>query len=223
LQRDGRGNPVAILETNNDISERRRAEESLRESEEQWRAVFENNPTMYFMVDAEGAVLSVNPFGAEQLGYAVEELVGSPVMDVFYEPDREAVRRNVARCFDQLNRSLSWEARKVRKDGRAIWVRETARAVLLQNRPVVLVACEDITERKRAEEELEQTQQRLRAVIANAPIILFALDGAGVFTLSEGRGLDALGLKSSGGPSPTCTATHRTFSPASAARWPGRR
>jgi PAS domain S-box-containing protein len=59
----------------------------------------------------------------------------------------------------------------------------------------VLVACEDITERKRAEEELEQTQQRLRAVIANAPIILFALDGAGVFTLSEGRGLDALGLR----------------------------
>src|SRR6266446_6434351 len=194
LQRDAQGNPLAILETNNDITERRRAEEALRESEEQWKAVFEHNPTMYFMVDAAGTILSVNPFGAEQLGYTVDELAGSPVLNVFYEADREAVQRNVAVCFEQLGRARSWEFRKVRKDGTVLWVRETAQAVLLKNRPVVLVVCEDITERKRAEEELAKTEQRLRAVIANAPIILFALDRSGVFTLSEGRGLDDLGL-----------------------------
>jgi PAS domain S-box-containing protein len=194
LQRDEQGNPVAILETNNDITERRQAEEALRESEERWRAVFENNPTMYFMVDAAGTILSVNPFGAEQLGYSVNELVGDSVLNVFYEADREAVQRNVATCFEQLGRTMSWEFRKVRKDGTVLWVRETARAMLMQHRPVVLIVCEDITERKRAEEELEKTQQRLRTVIANAPIILFALDRAGVFVLSEGRGLDALGL-----------------------------
>ncbi len=195
LQRDGQGNPIAVLETNNDITERRRAEEALRESEEQWRAVFEHNPTMYFMVDAAGTILSVNPFGAEQLGYTVEELVGHPVLNVFYEADREAVRRNVAACFAHLGRAMSWEFRKVRKDGPVIWVRETARAMLMKNRPIVLIVCEDITERKRAEEALKRTEQRLRAVIANAPIILFALDRAGVFTLSEGKGLDALGLE----------------------------
>ena len=175
--------------------QRRLGEEALRESEEQWRAAFENNPTMYFMMDADGTILSVNPFGAEQLGYTVDELVGSPVLNIFYDADRESIRRHAERCLDQLNRSMSWEARKVRKDGTVLWVRETARAVLLKNRPVVLVACEDITERKRAEEQLEKTEQRLRAVIANAPVILFALDRSGVFTLSEGRGLDALGLK----------------------------
>jgi PAS domain S-box-containing protein len=195
LQRNERGTPIAILETNNDITERRRAEEALRESEEQWRAVFENNPTMYFMVDTAGTILSVNPFGAEQLGYTVDELVGHSVLHVFYEADREAVLRNAAVCLEQLGRTMSWELRKVRKDGTVLWVRETAKAVLMKNRLVVLIVCEDITERKRAEEELEKTEQRLRAVIANAPIILFALDRSGVFTLSEGRGLDALGLK----------------------------
>ena len=140
-----------VLETNRDITERRQAADALRESEERWRAVFENNPTMYFMVDAAGTVLSVNPFGAEQLGCTVDELVGHSVLDVFYEPDRDAVRRNIAICFEQLGRTMSWEFRKVRKNGMVFWVRETARAMLMKDRPVVLIVCEDITERKRAE------------------------------------------------------------------------
>ncbi|WP_254022640.1 PAS domain-containing protein, partial [Mesorhizobium escarrei] len=141
LQRDARGRPVAILETNNDISDRKRAEQALRQSENQWKAVFENNPTMYFMADAAGIILSVNAFGAEQLGYTADELVGSPVLNVFCEPDREDVQGHFARCFAQTNRTIIWEARKVRKDGSVLWVRETARAVLLQNRPIILVAC----------------------------------------------------------------------------------
>ena len=97
--------------------ERDRAGEALRESEEKWRAVFEHNPTMYFLVDAAGTVLSVNPFGAEQLGYTVEEQTGASVLNVFHEADRAAVQRNAARCLEQLGQPLTWELRKVRKDG----------------------------------------------------------------------------------------------------------
>src|SRR5947208_14290934 len=46
---------------------------------------------------------------------------------------------------------MSWEFRKVRKNGMVFWVRETARAMLMKDRPVVLIVCEDVTERKRAE------------------------------------------------------------------------
>ena len=176
LQRDERGAPLAILETNNDITERRQAEEALRDSEEQWKAAFENNPTMYFMVDAAGITLSVNAFGAEQLGYTSEELVGSPVLNVFYEADRDAVLRNLARCFDQLNQSMNWEARKARKDGTVIWVRETARAVLFKNGAVILVACEDITERKRVEEELRESERRYRYIFDSAGVSIWEED-----------------------------------------------
>ena len=128
-----------------------RSNEALRKSEEQWRDVFENNPTMYFMVDPTGTVLSVNPFGAEQLGYTVEELVGESVLKVFPESDRDSVKRNVVICLEQLGRSMGWEVRQVRKDGTILWVRETAKAVPREDQPIVLIAGEDISERKRAE------------------------------------------------------------------------
>jgi PAS domain S-box-containing protein len=149
--RDERGTVLRWLCTASDIEERTRAEEALRDSEEQWRAVFEHNPTMYFMVNAENVVLSVNPFGAAQLGYSVEELVGRSVLDVFYETDRPAVQRYTSICLERLGQSMSWEARKWRKDGTMIWVRETARGMLIKKQPVLLIVCEDVTDRKRAE------------------------------------------------------------------------
>jgi len=162
--RDELGNIVKWYGTAIDIEERKRAEEALRQSEEQWRDVFENNPTMYFIVDAAGMVMAVNPFGAEQLGYKAEELVGKPVLNVFYESDREAIQRNVALCLEQLGRAKYWEARKVRKDGTVISVRETGKAVPRVNGPIVLIACEDITEQKRAGEALRQAQADLAHV-----------------------------------------------------------
>jgi len=134
--------------------ERRRAEEALRQSEERFRALYEDNPSMYFTMDAQGTVLSVNRFGAEELGYVVEELVGQPVLSVFHPDDREAVRQQFNLCLQHPMQVAHWEFRKVRKDGSILWVKETARAMpRADGKPVVLVVCEDITERKRAEEE----------------------------------------------------------------------
>ena len=145
-----------------DLEDSKRAVEALRESEQQWREVFEHNPAMYFMVDATGAVLSVNAFGAMQLGYTVGELVGRSVLDVFLEEDREFVQRNLATCLENLSQSNSWEVRKVRKDGATIWVRESAKAVRrADNRLIVLIACEDITESKRAKDSLRQSEMYL--------------------------------------------------------------
>jgi PAS domain S-box-containing protein len=134
----------------------KQAEEALRLSEEQWRDVFENNPIMYFMVDAAGKIMAVNPFGAEQLGYRVDELQGQPVLKVFYGADREAVKTILTACLEQLGRGTSWEFRSVRKNGTVLRVRGSAKAVARVNGPILLIACEDITEQRRAEEALFQ-------------------------------------------------------------------
>ena len=145
-----------------DVTERKLAEAELRRSEEQWRDVFENNPTMYFMVDARCKVIAVNPLGAEQLGYHSDDLVGRSLLGLMHESDREAVRRYVAICLEQLGAALGWEARKVHKDGQVLWVRETAKAVSRANGPIVLIACEDVTERKRVEAEKGRLEAQLR-------------------------------------------------------------
>src|ERR1700731_1524241 len=64
---------------------------------------------------------------------------------------------------------MSWEVRKVRKDGSVLWVRETARAVLRANDRVVLIAGEDITERRSAEEKIRQQELELRQLLDLSP------------------------------------------------------
>ena len=162
--------------------ERKRAMEALRESEDQWREVFEHNPVMYFMVDATGTVLSLNAFGAAQLGYTTAELIGQSVLTVFFEEDRELVKGQLAICVEEVGRSRSWEIRKVCKDGTAIWVRENAKAVRRSgNNVIVLIACEDITERRRNEQRgaaayaVTRVLAEFDSLAAAAPHILRAI------------------------------------------------
>ena len=144
-----------------DLAERERTERALSESEALWRATFDANPTMYFMVNPDGRIASVNALGAEQLGYAASDLIGQVLVEVYYESDRESVRKHVEECFHEAGRIVHWEARRVRKDGTTLWVRETANAVLAKDRPMLLIACEDIGEHKRVEQALRQNEAYL--------------------------------------------------------------
>jgi PAS domain S-box-containing protein len=145
-----------------EIADRKRAEEALRNSEVMYRAMYDDNPSMYFTLDAGGTVLSVNKFGMEQLGYTAEELVGHSVLRVFYEDDQKSVLESLNECLQNFGRIFQWEFRKVRKEGSVLWVREAARAVKNnQGHTVVLIVCEDITERKRTEETIRESLDQL--------------------------------------------------------------
>jgi len=164
--RDGKVAAVTIITT--DITERKIAEERLRQSEERYRALYDNNPSMYFTVDTEGIVLSVNQFGAEQLGYTVEELVGQSVLNIFYEDDKKAVLQAVSTCLQNPTQLSRWEFRKVRKDGSILWVKDAARVIQgVEGNTVILIVCDDITERKHGEEQLKGSYEQLRKLAAH--------------------------------------------------------
>jgi two-component system cell cycle sensor histidine kinase/response regulator CckA len=162
LLTDSEGRPTGLMGVGRDITGRKKAEEALRESEERYRVLYEDNPSMYFTVDPDGIVLSVNQFGCEQLGYTASELVGESVLNVFHDEDINAAAESVARCAENPGQVFHWELRKVHKAGNVLWVKETARAMRgPDGQVVVFIVCEDITERKLAEKERENLQAQL--------------------------------------------------------------
>ncbi|MEN6553938.1 MAG: PAS domain S-box protein [Methanobacterium sp.] len=147
-----------------------KAYESLKESEEKFRALYDDNPSMYFTIDTEFRVLSVNSFGAELLGYTVSELIGkSLITTVFYLKDKELAIQNLKNTLENKGQVFHWELRKVRKDGSIIWVKETARAAKeSEGNIVIYTVCEDITERKEAEKALKENEKKFRELFNKA-------------------------------------------------------
>jgi PAS domain S-box-containing protein len=159
---DKDGEAVGVIGVSVDITERKEAEDALRRSEERYRALYQDNPSMYFTVAEDGTVLSVNQFGAAQLGYTAEELIGNSVYEVFHKPDRPAVRKQFAELAANPVDVETWEFRKVRKDGQIVWVKETVRAIQdSEGSATFLVVCEDISERKSIEAAMEVMREQL--------------------------------------------------------------
>jgi PAS domain S-box-containing protein len=89
-------------------------------------------------------------------------LLGQSVLKVFPAEEQRMAQSNVAICLENIGQTHSWEICKVRKDGSSLWVRENAKAVRrLDNQLIVLIACEDVTERKEAENALRQSEMYL--------------------------------------------------------------
>ena len=142
------------------IAERREKEAAIQASEERFRALYDDNPAMYFTVDERGCIFSVNAFGAGQLGYTVAELKGRPVVDLFHPDDRAALERSFRECLEQAGSLVRWELRKLRKDGSVLAVKELARSVRhADGSRWVLIVSEDITERAALEAQLRQVQK----------------------------------------------------------------
>ncbi len=148
--------------TSSDITDRKLAEEAVRRSESRYRILYEDNPAMYFTVATDGTVLEVNDFGASQLGYARHHLIGRSVLDVFHPEDRPSLKRQMRALLTNPGETAIWQFRKIKRDGTVIWVEELARTTQdAEGNTVVLVVCEDVSERRRLEEELVALREDL--------------------------------------------------------------
>jgi PAS domain S-box-containing protein len=152
-----------------DVTDRRRAETALRESEERFKGLFENVLIGLYRTSPDGGVLMANQALVKLLGYAsFEELAGRNLEQNGFEPGypRSQFRELIERQGTVVGLESAW----TRTDGSAIFVRESARAVRDEQGRVLYYegTVEDITERKRAEEALRESEEKYRSVVERA-------------------------------------------------------
>ena len=157
-------------------SDRRKAEEALRASEERWRKLFENSSAGIVLTAADGHYLAANLAFQRMLGYTDEELQGLTASDVTHAEDRADTAARLAAAAGGAQRRMNRiEKRYVRKDGGVIWADvSTVFVPATGNAPPLFSAViVDITERRLAEEALREGEQRLQDIIDNTTSIIF--------------------------------------------------
>ena len=152
---DESGQPRRMFGTVQDVTERKQAEEALREAEQKYRAIFENAVEGIFQTTPEGKYISVNPALARLYGYdSPAELmasVGDIAGTIYVDPERRAAFK---RLIETKGSVELFEYEVFRKDGSKIWLCENARAVRDANGVIMYYegTVEDITERKLVDE-----------------------------------------------------------------------
>lgn len=169
VHRNPDGKAVRLTGTVQDVTERKRTEEARRRAEEKYRLIFENSVEGIFQTTADGRMITANPAMARIFGYSSPEDLMDSVADVATQLYAETARRE--QLAERLRREGSvtgFEAEIVRKDGTRGWISESARAVRDASGEMIGLEgnIEDITERKRAEENLREMREAERRRIA---------------------------------------------------------
>jgi len=140
----------AIQAIIHDITERKRAEEAIKESEQRFRAIFETIQDLYYRADIDGTLVNISPSCLQLTGYSQEELIGTDITTYYADPDQRGAFLQALQKNGAVN---DFEVGLVRKDGTHRIASVTSHVVLDQEkRPVAVEGiARDITERKKSE------------------------------------------------------------------------
>jgi PAS domain S-box-containing protein len=189
--RDREGKVVRWFGSCTDITDLRQAEEALRESERRFRTFVDHATDAFFLQDDRGVILDVNRQACESLGYTRDELVGKTPGD--FDPDVTPA------LLEEMDRKLgagemvAFESRHRRKDGDLFPVDVRGRAFQEGGRRFLVSLARDITERKRAEEALRESEERFRGTFENAAVGIAHTDLEGRFLRVNEKLCDVLG------------------------------
>ena len=153
-----------VLKSFRDISERRHAEDALRESEEHYRAVWEYSPVGICLTDKNGIYRYANPAYCKIYGYSEEELIGCAYYELIIKSgDSEARRQRHNKLFEEGKPISVGEAEFIRKNGKSIWIQYTGDFVRENGVPKYMVSMNvDITEQKRVYQALREETRLLQ-------------------------------------------------------------
>ena len=189
------GDPVEFVGTVMDVTERKLAENALRESQENLARTEQFSLVMATHTDLEGRWLKVPPTLCKLLGYTEEELLGRRFHEFTHPDDAEAEWNQCSRLIRGEIKSFDLEKRYRRKDGSIVWVYLNVSVVLdASGAPVHFrTYSRDITERKQREQALRQSEERYRALAETATDVILTIDQTSTILFVNGAVEKAFG------------------------------
>ncbi len=167
-----------------DITDSKRAEEALRESEEQYRAVFHNAGIGIKVVSRNRRIIRANPALLKMLGYSEVEILELTPVDITHPDDLEITKQYLDAILGYGLDSLGLEKRYIRKDGSVIWgsVSISAMRDAQGNKIGALEVIADITDKTKSQIALQESEKRMRRIIDSSPVgIRITRDGGHVY------------------------------------------
>jgi len=186
---------VKVIELVRDITERKRAEEALRESEERYRTILENIEDGYYETDLPGDLTFFNDSLCRMLGYSKDEMTGMGNKQYTDEKNR----KTLFQAFNQVYRTgkpakgFDWQV--FTKDGRKLFGEVSVSLIKdSKGQPTGFRGiARDITERKQAEEALRTEKQRFETLLENAPFGVMMIDKQGIFKYLNSKFIELFG------------------------------
>ena len=171
------GAVTRVVSTLFDVTAQRQAMETMRESEARYRQLVETAHDIIYRTDADGYFTYVNPVASRVLGYAPEEMAGRHYLEIIRPDHRARVQEHLRRQYWQRSASSYDEFVAVARDGRELWMGQNVQLMRQHGRVEGIQAvARDITDRKAAEDALEQERKQLRDVVTHAPVAMAILD-----------------------------------------------
>ncbi len=169
------GDPVIVVGIARDVTQRKLAEERLRDSEERYRLLFERNPSPMFVYDEETyRFTAANESAVIHYGYSKEEFLGMTIMDIRPEEDLPALNHILVNQRQGMNKFGVWRHRK--KNGELINVDITTHKISFNGKPSWIVLANDVTDKVKAERALRQNEEKYRLLFDNNPLPMFVYD-----------------------------------------------
>jgi diguanylate cyclase (GGDEF)-like protein/PAS domain S-box-containing protein len=166
-----------------DISERKKAEEALRESESRYRELFEDANDIIYVHDLSGNFISTNKAAESIFGYTKAEALSLNIGQIAVPEHVERVRNQLARKVAGDTAQTVYEVDCIRKDGERVTLEVNSSIVLKDGKPLAVQGiARDITERKQSEETIRKSEERYRDLFENANDLIYTHDLQGNFT-----------------------------------------
>jgi PAS domain S-box-containing protein len=175
VMRDG-SRPVRMLGGTMNITERKKAEDALQESEARFRSIYKHASFGIVLTDDSGRMADVNPAYANMVHWDRDELLGKTSMELGIATDLDRRKRTLDGILNS-GKARDVEVELRRKDGSIILVRTNADVVMLGEQRYILSIIEDITERKRNEQALNELGERLGLALDSAELGTWNIDG----------------------------------------------